>query len=122
MAARCTLLEGDGAEIELPRHDFVVLDRVICCYDDGDWLLERSMAQAERAYAITVPESRGLRGGWNRITYAIGGLLDRVRGEDPVYLHDVRRMERRLTAAGFRLDHAERLGKWHVGIYSRPST
>ncbi|HYM51995.1 MAG TPA: methyltransferase domain-containing protein [Candidatus Dormibacteraeota bacterium] len=122
VGAHGTFLEGDGAELELAPHDFVVLDRVICCYADGDRLLERSAALAGRAYAMTVPESRGLRGAWNRIAYTFGGIVDSLRGEERVYLHDVRRMERRLSEAGFRLDQAERLGKWHVGIYLRPLT
>jgi SAM-dependent methyltransferase len=121
VASRGTFLEGDGAELELAPHDMVVLDRVICCYDDADRLVERSLALAGRAYAITVPESRGLRGGWNRIVYTVGGLLDRVRGEEPVYLHDVGHIEWRLARAGFRLDQAQRVGKWHLGIYLRPA-
>jgi SAM-dependent methyltransferase len=121
VAARSTFLQGDGAELELPPHDVVVLDRAICCYADGDRLLDRSVALAGRAYAMTVPESRGLRGAWNRVVYTAGGALDALRGEERVYLHDVRRMERRLAAAGFTLDHAERIGKWHLGIYLRPS-
>jgi magnesium-protoporphyrin O-methyltransferase len=120
VAARCTLLRGDGAELELPPHDMVVLDRAICCYPDGDRLLDRSLALAGRAYAMTVPESRGMWGAWNRVAYTVGGMLDYLRGEERVYLHDVGRMERRLSAAGFALDHAERIGKWHLGIYLRP--
>ena len=121
VAARITFVAGDGAELALAPHDLVVLDRAICCYPDGDRLLDRSIAVARLAYAMTVPESRGLRGAWNRVVYTVGGVLDYVRGEEPVYLHDVRRMERRLSAAGFALDHAERVGKWHLGIYLRPS-
>lgn len=118
---RGSFLSGDGAELELEAHDFVVLDRVICCYPDADLLLRRSMAAADRAFAMTVPETRGLRGAWNRVIYTIGGLLDRVRGEEPVYLHDVRRLEQGLASAGFTLDHAEHVGKWHLGIYLRPT-
>ncbi|HTE65028.1 MAG TPA: class I SAM-dependent methyltransferase [Candidatus Binatia bacterium] len=121
VAARSTFLRGDGAELELPPHDLVVLDRAICCYADGNRLLDHSIALAARAYAMTVPESRGLRGVWNRLVYTVGGALDYVRGEERVYLHDVGRMEQRLSAAGFALDHAERIGKWHLGIYLRPS-
>lgn len=121
VAARSTFILGDGAELELQPHDVVVLDRVICCYADGDRLLARSLAAAGSAYAMSVPESRGLRGAWNRITYALGRILDWLRNEEPVYLHDVRRMERRLTAAAFRLASADRIGKWHVGIYLRPT-
>lgn len=116
---RCELVEGDGAELELAPHDLVVLDRVICCYADGERLVERSAALAGATFAMTIPESRGLRGAWNRLAYPLGDLLDRLRGEDRVYLHDVRRIEARLIAARFRLHHEEWLGKWYIGIYRR---
>jgi SAM-dependent methyltransferase len=121
VAARATFVEGDGAQLELARHDFVVLDRVICCYPEADRLLARSLASTRLAYAMTVPESRGLRGAWNRVVYLFGGILDTIRGEERVYLHDVRRLERILAESGFRLEHRERLAKWHVGIYVRDS-
>ncbi|HLE58056.1 MAG TPA: methyltransferase domain-containing protein [Candidatus Limnocylindria bacterium] len=116
---RCALLPGDGADLNLVAHDLVVLDRVICCYADGDRLVERSAAAALHGYAVSVPESRGLRGAWNRLTYPIGNMLDRLRGEDRVYLHDVRAIERRLVAAGFRLHSGEWLGKWYLGVFVR---
>lgn len=119
VGARCTLLAGDGAELELTPHDLVVLDRVICCYADADRLVERSLALAGSAYAVTIPESRGLHGAWNRVVYPVGDLLDRLRGEDRVYFHDVRRIETLLTAAGFQLHRADRVGKWYLGIYLR---
>ncbi len=118
---RCELLEGDGAVLELTPHDVVVLDRVICCYADGERLVERSAALAGTTLAMSIPESRGLRGAWNRLLYPLGDLLDRVRGEDRVYLHDVRRIEARLLAAGFRPHHRGWLGKWFIGIYRRAS-
>ncbi len=116
---RCALVEGDGAELDLGPHDLVVLDRVICCYADGDRLVERSAAAALHGYAFSLPESRGLRGAWNRLTYPIGNMLDRLRGEDRVYLHDVRAIERRLAAAGFRLHSGEWLGKWYLSVFVR---
>ncbi|MDH4333853.1 MAG: class I SAM-dependent methyltransferase [Chloroflexota bacterium] len=118
---RCELLEGDGAELELPPHDLVVVDRVVCCYPAGERLVEHLAALTGTTFAMSVPESRGLRGVWNRLTYPLGNLLDRLRGKDPVYLHDVRRIEARLLATGFRLHRGEWVGKWYVGIYQRPA-
>ena len=34
---------GDGAEIQATPHDWVVLDRVICCYGDVDGLVARAI-------------------------------------------------------------------------------
>jgi magnesium-protoporphyrin O-methyltransferase len=112
-------VEGDGAEVDLDPHDVVVLDRAICCYPDGRRLVSHSLAAAGQVYAITVPESRGLRGAWNRFVHASMGLWDAVRGEARVYLHDVAMIEALITRAGFRLETRERLGKWYLGIYVR---
>ncbi|MGH2428402.1 MAG: methyltransferase domain-containing protein [Candidatus Limnocylindria bacterium] len=119
VADRCVLLVGDGAAIRLGSHDIVVLDRVICCYRDADRLVDRTLAAADHAYALSVPESRGLLGVRNRLRYGIEGKWDRLRGNERTYLHDVRRIERRLVAAGFRRHAAEQLGKWYLGVYVR---
>jgi len=116
---RISLIEGDGAVVELARHDMVVLDRVICCYDDVDRLVDQATRAAGSIVAMTVPESRGPAGSRNRIVYAVGAILDRIRGEEPVYLHDIRRIESRLAAAGFRTARGERTGKWYVGVHVR---
>ena len=119
VAGRIEWVEGDGAEIELDRHDIVVLDRAICCYDDGRRLVAQTLAAAREVYAITVPESRGLRGLMNRVVYGTMGLWDDLRGNARVYLHDVRMMEVLIDGAGFGLVTQECLGKWHLGVYER---
>ena len=62
LADKVTLTVGDGAEAVLDRHDWVVLDRVICCYPDADKLLANSIPAARHRYAFSVPNSRGWRG------------------------------------------------------------
>ncbi|MGH2457106.1 MAG: class I SAM-dependent methyltransferase [Candidatus Limnocylindria bacterium] len=121
LEGRIAFLEGDGADLPLEPHDVVVLDRVICCDQAPGELVGRTVVAAGGVYAITVPESRGMRGAWNRVAYAALRAWDRITGSpDRAWVHDVRRMEARLTAAGFRLTTAEHLGKWFVGIYRRP--
>jgi magnesium-protoporphyrin O-methyltransferase len=75
VADRCSVIKGDGAEAELAAHDIVILDRVICCYHDADRLVDRTVSAAGLAYAFSVPESRGLRGMWNRVAYAMEGVV-----------------------------------------------
>src|SRR3990170_2032141 len=42
---------GDGAAVELPTSDIVVLNRVVCCYPDIDALLTNTLAAAGSVYA-----------------------------------------------------------------------
>lgn len=116
---RIDLADADAVEVPLHPHDVVVLDRVICCEPQGDLLVRRSLAAARWAYAMTVPESRGVRGAWNRIVSTAEALWSRVTGEGRVYVHDIAQIERRIHAAGFRLHHAERSGRWFLAIYVR---
>ncbi|MEP7082937.1 MAG: class I SAM-dependent methyltransferase [Chloroflexota bacterium] len=116
---RCTLVVGDAAIIPLAMHDIVILDRVICCYDDADGLVDRSVRAAGMVYAFSVPESRGLRGVWNRLAYGLEGAWDRLRGQPRSWLHDVERIHRRLAADGFTRAVWGREGKWYLAVYRR---
>ncbi len=53
---------GDGASSALEPHDWVILDRVICCYPSVERLLANAAAAAGSRLAFAVPESKGWRG------------------------------------------------------------
>ena len=46
---------GDGAKLDLPAADIVVINRVVCCYPDTGNLLERTLGAAGRVSAVTGP-------------------------------------------------------------------
>lgn len=111
---------GNAAETVTEPHDWVVLDRVICCYGDVDGLVARAVALARDRIAISVPESRGWRGLVNRPLWMVEyWAWDRWQGGCRGYVHDLRRIERRLADAGFRRAATDRLGLWYVGVYDR---
>lgn len=110
---------GNAAEANAQTHDWVVLDRVICCYGDVERLLDRAIALARDRIALSVPESRGWRGLVNRPLWAAEYLWDRWQGGCRGYVHDLRSMERRLAAAGFIPAGSRRVGLWYVGVYDR---
>ncbi len=113
---------GDAADTSSDPHDWVVLDRVICCYGDVERLVGRAIDLARERIAIAVPESRGWRGLVNRPLWLAEFAWDRWQGGCRGYVHDLRRIERRLAAAGFQPAGSDRLGLWHIGIYDRPKT
>lgn len=119
-SAGTTFEVGDGASIDLERHDWVVLDRVICCYRDVDRLLDNSIDAAGWRYAFSVPESRGLRGLVNRAIVRLEDLTNALRGKPcPGYVHDIRLIEQRLTAVGYRPIRAATAGLWYVAVFER---
>lgn len=49
---------GDFVELDMPRHDIVLLHRVVCCYPDVDALVSAAAARANHRLALTLPQQR----------------------------------------------------------------
>ena len=119
-ADRVTFAVGDAARMPLLAHDWVVLDKVICCYPQVDALLANSIPAARRLYAFAVPASFGWRGTLARIEMLLENVTDRLRGQScPGYVHDVRAIEGRLEAAGFRESYRGTSWTWHIAVFVR---
>jgi SAM-dependent methyltransferase len=111
---------GDAARVPLEPQDWVILDRVMCCYPDIERLLANTLPAARRLYAFTVPSSRGWRGVIARLEESLENAWNSLRGRPcPGYVHDLGLIESRLTSAGFRLRHRDHQRLWHLAIYER---
>jgi SAM-dependent methyltransferase len=119
-AETATFEVGNAAETNIEPHDWVILDRVICCYGDVERLVGRAISLSRERIAISVPESRGWRGLVNRPLWLAEFAWDRWQGGCRGHVHDLGKIERRLAAAGFRPAGSDRIGLWHIGIYDRP--
>jgi SAM-dependent methyltransferase len=121
---RTTFAVGDGSKFELPKADIVAINRVVCCYPDADGILERTLAAAGSIYAISAPISSGATGLYNRIHNALWNVVYRLRDRHydgfRTFIHDVERIDGRITAAGFRRVHHERRRVvWDLAVYAR---
>lgn len=117
---KVTVTVGDGAEAVLDPHDWVVLDRVICCYPDADKLLANSIPAARHRYAFSVPNSRGWRGLASRASRRLDNGWNGLRGRPcATFVHDLDRIERTLRSAGFERCAGETHGLWYVAVYER---
>jgi SAM-dependent methyltransferase len=114
---------GDGAAIPLPRADVVSLNRVLCCYPDVESLLANTLGAAGTIYGFTAPHDRGVMGLWNRSSIRIGNAWYRLRarkyGGFRAFVHDLRAIDDRIRAAGFRPLRSERRGSWELAVYRR---
>jgi magnesium-protoporphyrin O-methyltransferase len=120
LSDRVRLSVGDAARVSLEPHDWVILDRVMCCYPDIERLLANTLPAARQIYAFTVPSSRGWRGVIARLDAWVENAWNSIRGRPcPGYVHDLDLIEEKLTAAGFRLRHRDRQRMWHVAVYER---
>ncbi len=119
-ADRVALTAGDAAEAALTPHDWVVLDRVICCYPDVDKLLANSIPAARRRLAFSVPNSRGWRGLAARISRRVDNGWNGLRGRAcDTFVHDLDRIDATLRTAGFERRARATSGLWFVGVYER---
>lgn len=120
VADRASLSVGDAAHLPLVSHDWVVLDKVICCYPDADALLANSIGAARHLYAFAVPSSYGWRGIVARIGFALENATLAVLGRPcPGYVHDVRLIEGQLRGAGFRPSYRGTSHTWHIAVFER---
>lgn len=118
---RATFHVGNAVLERVGRHDWVILDRSICCFSDVERLLDAALAARPSRIAISLPESRGWRGLVNRVAWRAENLWDLVSGGCPGYVHDLRRIEPRLAAAGLMPVRQGRIGLWFCGVYQRAS-
>ena len=121
-ADRADLVVGDGAAVPLEPHDWVVLDRVICCYPGADALVAHSAGAARQRYAFAVPDS----GGWRGVASRIARLVDNswnslMRRPCTTFVHDLERIDGILRGAGLVPSATARRGLWHVAVYERAS-
>lgn len=120
VADRASFAVGDAATTLQAAHDWVVLDKVICCYPDVERLLANTMAAARSVYAFALPVSYGWRGAVARLALGVEAVVLAVlRRPCPAFVHDIRRIESLLHAAGFASVRRESLGMWHIGVFAR---
>ncbi len=120
LADRASFRVGDGSVVELEQHDWVVLDRVICCYAHVDRLLANAIGAARTRFVIAVPLSNGWRSWITRAIVTVENATNRLRGRPcPGYVHPIPMIERRLADAGFRRLRFARVGLWHTAVYER---
>lgn len=117
---RSTFEVGDAARVELTAHDWVVMDRVICCYPDVDALLGNAISAARKRVAFSVPISRGVRGLMTRFWWGVEKTLDKFRRSAcPGYVHSLDLIEGPLNAAGFKLLRSSTGWMWYVAVWER---
>jgi len=118
--SRVEFVFGDFVTLSdtIPSADVVTLDRVICCYDDMNGLVQRSARKAARFYGAVYPRQIG----WMRIGIAAINLIQRFkRSTFRVFLHDPTAIDAVLRDAGLeRRTRRQTLG-WEVVVYARAS-
>ena len=117
---RSTFLHGDFVQraAEVPAADVVTLDRVVCCYDDWQALIDRSAERATRLLGLVYPRDRW----WMRAGIGIVRRVGRLFGQAlPFNVHPESAVDARIRGAGFVPILQDRGALWQTALYRRTS-
>jgi magnesium-protoporphyrin O-methyltransferase len=89
---------------------------VVCCYDDWEALVGRSVERARRLYGLVLPRDRW----WMRISVGLIRGVSRLFGQNcPFAVHPDREIDERIRSDGFTLVFARRGIAWQTLLYRR---
>jgi magnesium-protoporphyrin O-methyltransferase len=113
---RTEYLEGDYLALagQIAAADITLLDKVVCCYPDAQGLIERSLTNTRRVYALSYPRDRW----FTRLGAAIASLLMwLMRSEFRPYVHDPDLIAGTITAGGFQPCYENQTPIWLTQVY-----
>ena len=118
LADRTSYVHGDFVEMAdtVPRCDIVVLDKVVCCYENLDALLKKSLAKTGSVYALSFPRSHIFVRLIARSAMTLGKLF---RWSFSPYWHDWERMAGIIRAGGFEEYYRKTTVLWTVCAFRR---
>ena len=94
--------------------DIVTLDRVICCFDDVDTLVDRSVAKARALYGLVYPRETW----WTALGFRLVNAMQRLRRADFfVFLHPTDQVESIIAKHGFSRVFRRTSLVWQVALY-----
>jgi SAM-dependent methyltransferase len=117
-SAQVKYLAGDFIDLSsaTPMADLVTLDRVVCCYQDYERLLQHAAGRARRVLALSYP-----RDAWYlRLFYGVRNRFRLWRGQQfQFYAHPVDAVARAIEQAGWRRVTRAGTFVWWIEVYVR---
>lgn len=114
--ASFTMSDFNEVHKEIGRHDFVSLDKVICCYPEYKNLLGNALDKTGTALALSMPI-----GGWISNLFALFTKIYLVLRKNPfrTYIHNPKQVHEFIESKGFRLSEKALSFPWLVRVYER---
>src|SRR5947208_16446269 len=111
---------ANGASIQHPTADIVVMDKVLCCYPDADSLLKTALASSSDLLGFVVPRDEGLMKRAMRSGIGLINLVERMRKTGfRLYLHPLSFLDGLLIDNGFQRSSKAKSRFWLVFLYER---
>jgi 2-polyprenyl-3-methyl-5-hydroxy-6-metoxy-1,4-benzoquinol methylase len=115
---RVEYVQGDFVDISdrIDAADIVVLDKVVCCYENLGALLSKSIPKARRLYALVYPQ--------DNVVVALGFFIVKTlanifRWSFRPYRHDWNAMLRRVIANGFSELYRRETLLWTISVWEK---
>ncbi len=101
---------------EIPSTDIVTLDRVICCFDEMEKLVDLSSKKARHLYGLVYPRETW----WVKLGIAVDNFLLRIQCISMrVFVHSPKEVEAIINKNGLKRIFYEEKGVWQVVLFSR---
>lgn len=101
---------------EIPEADIVTLDRVICCYNDMEGLVDLSAAKAKQRYGLVYPRNTW----WLKLAMKVGNFILRLqKNQYRMFFNDREAVEEILQRHGFKRRSNAQTLFWQVAVYTR---
>ena len=101
---------------EIHKHNFVFLDKVVCCYPDYKSLLGLALDKCSETVALTFP----LGGPISKFIAVVENLYFYFKkNQFRTYVHSPADIEKFIVSKGFVAVHKKFLFPWHVQVYKR---
>ncbi len=118
LEGKSQFLHGDFVDIadQVKPHDWVTLDKVVCCYPDYHQLLHLATEKSNRYLALSFP----MGGPIARFIRLFGVLYMRIKNNPfRPYIHPKKDLEKTIESAGFKPVVKTTHFPWNVQVYER---
>jgi magnesium-protoporphyrin O-methyltransferase len=118
MDAQTNYILGDFVQANGDIHpaDITVLDKVVCCYENLDALLSKSLGHTKHIFALSYPRQTFIV----RLSFQILILLGTVlKWSFRPYWHDWNKMRSTIELNGFRERYRNKTMMWSVYVFER---
>ena len=109
---------GDFVELsaDIPQVDLVVLDKVICCYENYEKLIQLSTSKSVKWYAITIPRDTW----WVKMVHSFGNILRKLN-KNPFqsFIHAHQDIFAVLEKEGFHIRKEKKRREWQSFLLER---
>ncbi len=118
MTDKIDFILGDIVEMngEIPEVDIAMHDKVVCCYENADGLLEKTLGKTKNIYGFVMPRNNSLARFFFRFLIFISKVL---RWDFHPFYHPEQPILDRIEKAGFRLKFEDHTFIWKVRVYQK---